>query len=77
LTELTRNATFNPSDPPQEILRDLACPVCGHEDLSAARNSITANKLRTFCDSCGAFITVTLTEEQIGALRGCLRDLAS
>lgn len=75
--ELTRTATFNPSDPPPQILHDLACPACGHEDLSAARSPITGNKLRIFCDGCGAFVTISLDDEQIDALRGCIGHASS
>ena len=53
------------------------CPACGHEELGDAHLRITDNSLRIFCNGCGAFITITLNDEQAGAIRRCSRMLSA
>jgi hypothetical protein len=71
LPDISYGAKFNPADAPARILKDLACPVCGHQDPGNAHRSIADNKLRIFCDHCGAFITISLSHEQARALHRC------
>lgn len=66
---MTRAATFRPTDTLSQILDDLACPGCGYRDPGNAYAHITDNKLRVFCDGCGAFITITLSTEQVAVIR--------
>jgi hypothetical protein len=65
---ISHNATFSPDDPLPTILADLACPECGNPDPGDAHGRITDNRVRFFCDCCGAFITVVLTDEQARAM---------
>ena len=69
MRELSRTATFAPSDATPRILQDLACPGCGHEDPALVQRSIVDNKVHIFCDACGAFITVTMSDEQSDTIR--------
>jgi hypothetical protein len=69
VTDISRTATFDPAGAPAAIADDLACPRCGHRDSENAYGSIADNKLHLFCDCCAAFITVSLSDEQGGALR--------
>jgi transcription elongation factor Elf1 len=64
-----RVATFSAADPPSRIREDLACPACGHQDLDVPDDQIAENALRFFCDCCGAFITIELSDEQAAAIR--------
>jgi hypothetical protein len=66
--ELCHIAKFRPLDPPRAVLEDLVCPACGHEDSADAHRRISDNKMRLFCDCCGAFITIVLTDEQVLAI---------
>jgi hypothetical protein len=65
---ISRSAKFSPADTLPRILEDLACPACGHQDPGNARNWIGDNEMPIFCEGCGAFITVLLTEEQAQAI---------
>jgi transcription elongation factor Elf1 len=65
---ILHTAKFDPSDSPARILQDLVCPACGREDPADACNRITDNKLRIFCDGCGAFATILLNDEQVRAI---------
>lgn len=69
MRELTHIAQFSPVDEPSQILLDLACPACGHQDPGDLRQRVSDNKLRIFCDCCGAFTTVLLSDEQAVAVR--------
>ncbi len=62
-------ATFGPADPLPRILQDLACPACGYQDPDLAGHPVTGRTLRVFCDSCGTFVTFSLTDEQAEALQ--------
>ncbi len=68
MTRISRTASFAPDDPPLVILDDLACPACGRQDPRAFRCPISDNRLRLFCDGCGAFVTVLLSDEQALAI---------
>jgi uncharacterized Zn finger protein len=69
----THTAQFSPTDAPARILADLACPACGYQDPDVMRHEITDRKLRVFCDCCGAFVTIQLTDEQTSAIQGISR----
>jgi transcription elongation factor Elf1 len=69
MRERSRSATFSPGDATPRILSDLACPACGHEDPTLVRRSITDNKVHIFCDACGTFVTILLSEEQSDTIR--------
>ena len=71
MSDISYTATFSPDDSLARILEDLACPVCGQQDPGDAHRSITSNKMRIFCDRCGAFITVSFSDEQARALHRC------
>jgi hypothetical protein len=62
-------ATFSSTDPLTLILEDLACPACGHQDSADAYKRVAENKVRVFCDNCGAFVTILLSDEQAAAIR--------
>jgi transcription elongation factor Elf1 len=62
-------ATFSPGDSPARIREELACPACGHQDPGEAHPQMSDNTLRIFCSGCGAFVTITMTEEQAEAIR--------
>jgi transcription elongation factor Elf1 len=64
VSRISRTATFSPDDTTDRILEDLACPACGHQDLGSAHNRLATNELRIFCDGCGAFITISMSDEQ-------------
>jgi hypothetical protein len=67
--DITHNARFGPDDPVAQILDDLICPACGNRHPGDAFPSITSDTVRMFCDCCGAFVTISLTEAQAAALR--------
>ena len=70
LPDTTHTAHFSPTDAPARILADLACPACGYQDPEAIRHEIEDRKLRVFCDCCGAFVTILLTDEQTLTIQG-------
>ena len=65
MREITHTATFRPDDSVYRILEDFECPACGHRDSGDAFPSIARDRVRIFCDCCGAFVTIFLTEEQV------------
>jgi len=69
MRELSHTATFSASDGTPGILHDLGCPACGHEDPMLMKRSIVDNKVHMFCDSCGAFVTILLNDEQSDTIR--------
>jgi hypothetical protein len=73
MTHVSHTAHFAPGDTFPHILEDLACPACGRQDPQVLRCGITENRIRLFCDCCGAFITFVLDDAQAGAL-GRLRE---
>ncbi len=68
MSYVSHTATFSPTDPLARMLQDLDCPICGHHDPGDAHRWITDNKVRIFCDCCGAFITISMTDEQARAI---------
>jgi hypothetical protein len=70
VSEVIRIATFRPGDTPTRMLEDLACPACGHRDAEDAFPPIAGDRVRIFCDCCGAFTTIILSDEQAAAMRG-------
>lgn len=70
-------ATFSPEDSPGRIREELVCPACGHDDLGEAHLRMSDDTLRIFCSACGAFITITLSEEQAQAIRRCSETLST
>ena len=68
MSYVSHTATFSPTDPLARMLQDLDCPVCGHHDPGDAHRWITNNKVRIFCDCCGSFITISMTDEQARAI---------
>ncbi|MGA2927027.1 MAG: hypothetical protein ABSG43_13705 [Solirubrobacteraceae bacterium] len=68
MSYVSHTATFSPTDPLARMLEDLDCPVCGHHDPGDAHRWITDNKVRIFCDCCGAFITISMTDDQARAI---------
>jgi transcription elongation factor Elf1 len=68
MPRIARTATFSPDDTFDRILEDLACPACGHEDPGNAQKWLDENKLRIFCEGCGAFITISVSDEQARAI---------
>lgn len=77
MSRVMHTATFEPDASPALIREQLACPVCGHQDLGDAHLHITDNTVRLFCSSCGSFITFALTDEQAGAIRRCSATLSA
>ena len=61
---LSHTATFSSADTLPRILEDFACPACGLEDPGVTHKRVTDNKVRIFCDGCGAFVTFLVTREQ-------------
>jgi hypothetical protein len=51
------------------MLADLACPACGNVESRELPDRIAMNQMRIFCDCCGAFVTIMLTDEQVEAIR--------
>ena len=72
MASISHTATFRPYDPPARIYEDLRCPRCGHHELADAHTQITDGVVRIFCDCCGTFITISVTEAQAASLLRCL-----
>lgn len=68
MPRISHSATFSPDDTLDRMLDDLTCPACGHQDLGNAHNWMGKNKIRIFCEGCGAFITVSVSDEQAAAI---------
>jgi hypothetical protein len=64
MTQISRTARFAPNDTLPVILADLACPACGRQDPRSVNGLIAGNRIRLFCDACGAFVTIALDDEQ-------------
>jgi hypothetical protein len=65
----TYTARFSPTDAPARIRADLACPACGYQDPEVLHSQIVDREIHVFCDCCGAFVTIVLTDEQARALQ--------
>jgi len=77
LSRIWHTATFSPDDSPARIREELVCPACGHHDPGDAHLRITDNSVRIFCSSCGAFVTIMLSDEQARAIRRCSTTLSA
>lgn len=68
MTAISHTANFSTADALPRILADLACPACGYPYPPDEQRPMTDNRLRIFCDGCGAFITISLSDEQAQTL---------
>jgi hypothetical protein len=66
---VTHTAQFGPGDAVARILDDIACPACGYHDPSETYRVTPGNRVRYFCDGCGAFVTIVLSDAQAGAVQ--------
>lgn len=66
---ITRIAEFGPTDTAERILAEISCPVCGYRDPSDIHRVRPANRVRFFCDGCGAFVTILLSDSQAEIIR--------
>ena len=69
MAAISHTAKFSPGDTRVQIVSELACAACGDVDPRDAAERIVDNKLRIFCERCGAFTTISLTDEQVRAIR--------
>jgi hypothetical protein len=69
MTVITRSAAFRPGDTAEQILADIACPACGYQDPVDTYRLPLGNRVRFFCDGCGAFVTILLNEAQAEIVR--------
>jgi hypothetical protein len=69
MTVIKRTATFGPSDTAERILAEIACPACGYRDAPDASRLTPGNRVRFFCDGCGAFVTILLSNAQAEIVR--------
>jgi hypothetical protein len=74
MTVITRVAAFAPTDPAERILDEIACPSCGYRDASETARVRPGNRVRFFCDGCGAFVTILLSDAQADIVRGWERQ---
>jgi hypothetical protein len=66
---VTHTAQFGPGDPVARMLDDIACPACGYRDPTETYRLTPGNRVRFFCDGCGAFVTIVLSDAQAGAVQ--------
>ena len=69
MAELTHTAQFNPAGGVTEILEGIACPGCGYREPADSYRVSPGNRVRFFCDGCGAFVTIVLSDRQADAVR--------
>lgn len=69
MTVITRAAAFGATDTDKRILAEIACPACGPRDPSDAYRVRPGNRVRFFCDGCGAFVTIMLSDAQAEIVR--------
>ena len=74
MTVITRAAAFGPADKAERILAEVACPACGYRDPSDAYRVRPGNRVRFFCDGCGAFVTILLSDTQAEIVRRLERE---
>ena len=70
MTVITHVARFGPADAVDRIRDDIACPGCGYRDPAETYRLTLGNKVRFFCDGCGAFVTILLSDAQAEVVRG-------
>ncbi|MBV9804030.1 MAG: hypothetical protein JO130_12590, partial [Solirubrobacterales bacterium] len=56
MAQLMHTAAFDVDDAPDRMLAELACPACGYRDSGDAYRVRPCNRVRFFCDCCGAFV---------------------
>ena len=66
---ITRSASFGPTDTDERILAEIACPACGYRDPADTYRVTPGNRVRFFCDGCGAFVTILLSDAQAEVVR--------
>jgi hypothetical protein len=69
MTVITRTAAFGPTDTAERILAEIACPACGYRDPADTYRVTPANRVRFFCDGCGGFVTILLSDAQAEVVR--------
>lgn len=69
MTAITRTAAFGPADTAERILAEIACPACGYRDPADTYRVSPGNRVRFFCDGCGAFVTILLSDAQAEIVR--------
>ena len=69
MTEITDTAQFAPADAAFRILQDIACPGCGYLEQADSFRLSPGNRVRFFCDCCGAFVTIVMSDGQADAVR--------
>lgn len=69
MPELTHTARFSAADALDRMLEEIGCPACGYLDPGDTYRLSPDNKMRFFCDGCGAFVTILLTDAQAEAVR--------
>lgn len=69
MTVITRTPTFGPGDPAERIIAEIACPACGYRDPAETYRVSPGNRVRFFCDGCGAFVTILLSDAQAEIVR--------
>lgn len=74
MTVITRTPTFGPGDSAERILAEIACPACGYRDPAETYRVSPGNRVRFFCDGCGAFVTILLSDAQAEIVRGWTRE---
>ena len=68
MTQISHTAEFSPEAPPAEILGELTCQACREPQSGQLPQRITDNQLRIFCEHCGAFTTILLSDAQVRAV---------
>lgn len=66
---ITRVAAFGPADTDERIRDEIACPACGYRDPADVCRVRPGNRVRFFCDGCGAFVTILLSDAQAEVVR--------
>ncbi len=69
MAQLMHTAEFDVAGTPDRMLADLACPACGYRDPGEAYRVRPGNRVRFFCDCCGAFVTIQLSDAQARVVR--------
>lgn len=69
MAQLTHTARFGATEALERMLDDIACPACGYLDPADTYRLTAGNKVRFFCDGCGAFVTIVLNDGQAEAVR--------
>jgi hypothetical protein len=69
MAQLMHTAAFDVADARERMLAELACPACGYRDPDDAYRVRPGNRVRFFCDGCGAFVTIQLSDAQARVVR--------